>query len=132
MTLLEYISAWPQRFDWHDSHCAHFALGWAQAATGRPALAAIPAVSGLRDWMRAVAAEGGMREMVSTRLRCQAVPADDAQPGDLVMLPGLLTGGALGIRLHAGGVAVLGHDGRVTVVPSKRAQCAWRLPEVLT
>lgn len=130
MSLTLYIAAWPRRFDWADSHCAHFALGWVQAATGRPALAAIPKVAGMRPWMRAVADEGGMQHMVSTRLNCRPVSAEQAQPGDLVMLPGLLTGGVLGIRLHAG-VAALGESGRVEVVSLRHAVCAWPLQYIL-
>lgn len=130
MTLADYISTWPRRFDWSDSHCAHFALGWVQASTGRPALAAIPDVHGLRDWMRVVRDAGGMAAMVSDRLRCEAINAREAQPGDLVMLPGLLTGGALGVRLH-GGVAVLGDGGAVRVVSAERAVCAWPLHGIL-
>ena len=129
-TLTDYLAGWPRRFDWADSHCAHFAFGWAQASTGRPALAVIPAVSGLRDWMRALADAGGMERMVSERLCCASVPADQAQPGDIVMIPGLLTGGALGVRLHAG-VAALGESGRVEVVSLQRAVCAWPLGGIL-
>jgi len=129
-TLSAYVAAWPRRFCWHDSHCGHFALGWVQAATGRPALAAIPPVAGVREWMRAVAAEGGMAAMVSRRLRCPLMAADQAQPGDLVLMPGMLTGGALGVRLHAG-VAALGESGRVEVVSLARALCAWPLAGLL-
>lgn len=130
MTLTDYIASWPARFDWHDSHCAHFALGWVQASTGRPALAAMPDVSGLREWVKAVRDAGGMERMVSDRLRCEPIPAPSAQAGDMVMMPGLLTGGALGIRLHAG-VAVLGEGGRVRVVSAAHVVAAWPLHGIL-
>lgn len=130
MALGDYIAAWPRRFDWTRSHCAHFALGWVQAATGKPALAAIPAVGGALPWARAVRDAGGMRAMVSARLRCEFVPVEAAAPGDLLLYPGGVTGGALGIRLQAG-AAVLRNDGAVAVVSAARALCAWPLAGLL-
>lgn len=128
--LAAYLRAWPRRFDWGTAHCGHFALGWAQAATGRPALAAIPAVAGLREWVRAVERAGGLQRMVSDGLRCESVPPDEAKPGDLVLLPCDVTGGALGIRLHSG-VVVLGQAGGLLVLSHRHAVCAWPLQQVL-
>jgi hypothetical protein len=128
--LPRYLDAWAGPFDWSHSHCGHFALGWVERATGRPALAAMPAVSGALDWRRAVRAAGGLQAMVSSRLRCHAVGPEYSQMGDLLLFPGSVTGGALGIRLRAG-AAVLREDGRVGVVSTAGAMCSWPLPMLL-
>ena len=130
MTLAEYIAGWPRKFDWSRSHCGHFAMGWVNASTGRDALAAIPDAATARQWVGLVERSGGMAHLVSDRLRCKPIAPAVSQPGDIVLFPGRITGGALGIRLHAG-AAVLGDDGAVRVVSISDAVAAWPVSEVL-
>jgi hypothetical protein len=130
--LTEYLAAWPRRFDWSAAHCGHFVLGWVQAATGRPALAAMPPVAGVRQWARYVNAAGGMALLCERVFGCPPVPVDAAKPGDVLLYPGSNTGGALGILLHGGMGASLSDSGSVVLCPATAAVGAWRLSEVLT
>ena len=130
MTLAEYLAGWPRKFDWSRSHCGHFAFGWVNASTGRDALAVLPDAATARQWAGLVERRGGMAHLVSDLLRCKPVAPVAAQPGDLLLFPGRVTGGALGIRLHAG-AAVLGADGAVCVVSVADALAAWPVGEVL-
>lgn len=129
-TLTEYLAGWPRRFDWAASHCGHFSFGWITAATGRDALAVLPEAATARQWAGLVDRAGGMAHLVSHLLQCKPISPEVAQPGDLLLFPGRVTGGALGIRLHAG-AAVLGPDGAVRVVSAADALAAWPLAEVL-
>jgi hypothetical protein len=131
-TLTDYLAAWPRRFDWSAAHCGHFALGWIQAATGRPALAAMPPVAGVRQWARYVNAAGGMALLCDRVFGCAPVPVAAAEPGDLLLYPGGKTGGALGIKLHGPVGAVLSDSGAVVLCSAAAATAAWKLSEVLT
>lgn len=129
--LTDYLAAWPRRFDWQASHCGAFVLGWVEHATGRPALDAMPRVSGMREWCRYVEASGGMRELSSNVLRCQATDVQRSAPGDILLYPGGIVGGALGIRLYGPVGAVLSADGGVVLCRADEALAAWPLSEVL-
>lgn len=128
--LADYLAAWPRRFDWASAHCGHFAFGWINAATGRDALAVLPSASTDREWARLLHRSGGMARLASHLLRCAPYSPAIARPGDVLLFAGRMTGGALGIRLHAG-AAVLGADGAVRVVSDQGALAAWPLAEVL-
>lgn len=129
-TLAEYLAAWPRHFDWASAHCGHFAFGWINAATGRDALAVLPAASTPRQWAGLVCAAGGMAHLVSHLLRCEPIDPAQAQPGDLLLFPARVTGGALGVRLQAGAV-LIDATGAAHVVSTADALAAWPLAGVL-
>lgn len=127
-----YLAAWDKRFCWVDAHCGTFVGGWVRAVTGRDPSPRMPAVAGAGGWARAARAHGGMRGLVSHVVGCQPQPVAGAQAGDLLMFPGHVTGGALGIRLYAAGAAVLDEAGRVRVTAANAALCAWPLAGILS
>lgn len=129
--LTEYLAEWPRRFDWQTHHCGSFVGGWIERATGRPALDALPRVSGMREWCRYVEDSGGMLALSTATLRCQHIAPSLSQPGDILLFPGGISGGALGIRLHANAGAVLSAAGGVVLCRVDQAQAAWPLSEVL-
>jgi hypothetical protein len=129
--LTEYLAAWPRRFDWQTHHCGAFVAGWIERATGRPALDAMPRVSGMREWCRYVDDSGGMLALTSELLRCQHIDPMRSAPGDILLFPGESGCGALGIRLHVQAGAVLSAAGAVVLCRLDHAQAAWPLSEVL-
>jgi len=113
---------------WASHHCGTFVSGWVKRSTGRDPLVALKHDSA-SAWVRAACDAGGLDRLVSRALRCEPVPAAMAQTGDIVMLPGRITGGALGI-CNGSTAAVLEEGGAVAFVPMAEALHAWRLREV--
>lgn len=116
-------------FSWHGETCAHWVARWIEAATGRDALHGLRACSDLRDWLRAVGAAGSVESLVTRQLRCSAIHPAMAQLGDIVLVPGAISGGILGLCAGAT-VALRGDDGASVHLPMAEAQAAWRLREV--
>lgn len=118
-----------ESFDWARFNCGHFIAGWVRRATGRDVMAGLPEAGGVRDWLRTVQAAGGVEPLVTARLGCSPIAPAFAAIGDLVLLPGAVTGGTLG--LCAGRTAVcLAEPFGTAHVPMSRATAAWRLAEV--
>lgn len=127
--LATYLAERHAPFDWRGHTCAHWAAGWVRGATGRDALQGLPACASPREWLELVRDAGGFQQLVTRQLRCSPVAPAMAQLGDLVLLPGLHTGGTL--ALCAGTTAaVLADDGATVHVPMHQAIVAWRLREV--
>lgn len=124
-----YLAAWqPTGWCWAQAHCGAFAAGWVQYATGRDALDGLRHITTLPGWVRAV--RGDMAALVSRQLGgLQPQPPALARTGDVLLLPGTLAGGALGVAngRHA---LVLDEQGGVQFVPLQRAVHAWPLAEV--
>lgn len=127
--LATYLAQRHQPFDWRSHTCAHWAAGWVHAATGRDPLQGLPPCATVRDWLEVVREAGGFQALVTRQLRCSPVAPAMAQLGDVVLLPGLQTGGVL--ALCAGTTAaLLADDGASVHVPMHQALAAWRLREV--
>ena len=121
-----YLQAYSAPFDWRRAHCGDFAGGWVLACTGRSPTAGMPRHATALGWRRALEQSGGMVAVVSARLQRQPILPTLAQVGDVVMLPGDLTGGTLAIC--AGRTAICVDDAGATVhVPMSDALHAWRL-----
>jgi hypothetical protein len=123
-----YLSGIAGPWCWATHHCGTFTAGWVRRSTGRDPLALLQYGSA-EEWVRAARDAGGLDRLVSRALHCEPVPAAMAQAGDIVMLPGRITGGALGI-CNGRTAAVLVEDGAVAFEPMTEALCAWRLREV--
>lgn len=116
-------------FDWSRSHCGHFVGGWVRQVTGRDALAGLPSLPSALLWMRRVQTLGGLCALVTRQLGVEPVDPRVAKAGDIVMMPGPVTGGALGIC--CGRTAALAHHDRgVQHVDMTEALHAWPLAEV--
>ena len=126
--LTHYLSAIAGPWCWATHHCGTLVAGWVSRATGRNPLDKLRHDSAAA-WVRAAQDAGGLDRLVSRALRCEPVPAAMAQTGDIVMLPGRITGGALGI-CNGATAAVLAEGGAVTFAPMAEALHAWRLREV--
>lgn len=116
-------------FCWQRHHCGHFVGGWVQAATGRNPLAGLPAARTLRAWAAYLRRAGGFQAVVSRALHCSPVAPAWAQTGDVVLLPGEVTGGTLGICSDTYAIC-LGMEGEAVFLPMAQAIAAWRLREV--
>lgn len=127
--LAQYLQQQVQPFCWHQRHCAHFAAGWVLAATGRNVLQGLPACRTMRAWAAYIRRVGGFEALVTRCLRCSPVPPAMAQLGDVVLLPGDVTGGTLGVCAGAT-AACLGEGGASVHLPMAGALAAWRLREV--
>jgi hypothetical protein len=128
--LTEYLLACAgHRFDWSGCNCAHFAAAWVRLATGREALAGLPAHADVREWLRQVQRAGGVQPLVTAQLGCPPIAPAHAAVGDLVLLPGDVTGGTLGICAGSTAVCVADPGGTVHL-PMAQALAAWRLAEV--
>lgn len=128
--LANYLAAdWrPGAWNWGRVHCGTFVAGWVLRRTGRDALAGLEAADTLEAWQRATG--GDMAALVSRQLGgVEPVPPGLARTGDVVLLPGNLAGGALGIcsGRHA---VVLRSDALATFAPMRMALHAWPLREV--
>lgn len=129
VALAEYLDGPHGPFDWASSHCGHFVAGWIKAATGRDVLSGLLPAETAAGWVRVVVGAGGWRALVTSCLRCDPVPPAFAQIGDVVLLPGPMTGGTLGIC--AGRTVVLvSDDGASIHLPMSTAVAAWRLRDV--
>lgn len=126
--LSHYLATIAGPWCWASHHCGTFVAGWVQRSTGRNPLASLQHDSAAA-WVRAAQDAGGLDRLVSRALRCDPVPAAMAQTGDIVMLPGRITGGALGI-CNGPTAAVLMEGGAVGFAPMAEALHAWRLREV--
>lgn len=127
--LAEYLAIRHEPFNWAGNTCAHWAAGWVRAATGRDPLRHLPECTEPSAWLRLVKESGGVEALVTRCLRCSPVPPAMAQIGDVVLLPGHVTGALL--ALCAGTTAaLLGDDGASLHVPMHQARAAWRLREV--
>lgn len=112
---------------WDTSNCAHFAGGWICWATQDDPLDGLPptptpsAARALVDRLG-----GSMQAAVTLRLGREPVAPALARVGDIVLLPGGVVGGALGI---CAGLSALALDdaGAVTHVDMATAVAAWRL-----
>lgn len=115
-------------FDWRSANCAHFAAGWVRWATGRDVRGSLPERGNMREWARLARDAGGMQVLVTDRLRCQPIAPAFARLGDIVLLPGALTGT---LAVCNGRTAVCPADPRGTVfLPMSSAIYAWRLAEI--
>ena len=124
-----YLQAYKAPFSWQRAHCGDFIGGWFLAMTGRSPCAGMPRQGTARAWARALQASGGMVTVVSARLQREPILPTLAQLGDVVMLPGVLTGGTLGIC--AGRTAVcVDETGAAVHAPMMDALHAWPLAEV--
>jgi hypothetical protein len=121
-----YLHAYARGFDWQRAHCGDFAGGWVQAITGRNPCAGLPRQTSARAWARAVQQAGGMEALVSSLMQCAPIRPQQAQLGDVVMLPGSITGGTLGICAGRTGVFVT-ETGSSLHAPMTEAVLAWRL-----
>lgn len=124
-----YLAAWrPAGWCWAQVHCGSFAAGWVQHATGRDALAGLRGITTLAGWARAV--RGDMAGLVTRQLGGLLPQAPAlARTGDVLLLPGHMAGGTLGIcnGRHA---VVLDDRGAVHMVPAVAATHAWALDGV--
>lgn len=123
--LTAYLATWTgEGFDWRLRHCGTFAAGWVREVTGRDALAGLESHRTLADWRRAVG--GDMAELVSRQLQSLPVLSALAQLGDVVLLPGRITGGTLAICAGRT-AATIDELGACIHVPMIEARCAWRV-----
>jgi hypothetical protein len=124
----EYLDRWGS-FDWAHGHCGIFAGNWVRQITRRRTLDGLPTLGSAIAWMRRVQGLGGLQVIVTERMGVQPINPAMAQVGDIVMLPGPVTGGALGIC--CGRTAALLHPNcGIVHLPMAQAIHAWPLREV--
>lgn len=124
-----YLQTYAAPFDWQRAHCGDFIGGWVQACTGRSPVRGMARHASALAWRRAIDGAGGFTALVSARLGCAPVEPTRAHIGDVVLLPGDMAGGTLG--LCAGRTAVCVDDAGACVhVPMALALHAWPLAEV--
>lgn len=127
--LAAYLSRWqPDRWDWGTAHCGTFAAGWVAHRTGVHVLAGLDAPDSLIGWARLV--RDDMAALVSRRLRVMPVPPAQAVHGDVVLLPGMLAGGALGVCLGQTHAVMLNERAHCVFAPMAAATHAWPLAAV--
>lgn len=133
--MIQRVADWPERleayllsaasraFSWRRPahHCAAFAAGWVQAATGEDVLGALADLDGARAHITALADLGGLEAAVNARLAAHAAPAF-ARRGDLAMAR---MGRRMGLVIVEGetlvGVAAIG----LARLPRTAAVAAW-------
>jgi len=121
--LSQYLAACPP-FDWATHNCTHFAAAWLQLVEG--AAPPLPAVADGPTAHRAVRRLGADLADATTRQIGRApVPAAQAQPGDLVLVPAPQSGHALAIC--AGRTAAALTPAGVVHTPMASALQAWVL-----
>lgn len=116
-------------FSWERRHCGHFTGAWVLQATGRDVLRTLPPLEGPLAWAREIHRAGGWVALVSRCLLASPVAPSFAQVGDVVLLPGEMTGGTLGLCVGTH-VACLADDGSLVYSPVAEAIAAWHLREV--
>jgi hypothetical protein len=122
-----YLSEPRGAFDWASANCCHFAAGWVKRMTGRDPMAGLPATAGAHQARRLVRALGGDLKAAWTRqLGIEPAPADQAQPGDVVLA--LMNEGGAAVGVCAGLMAIfIDAEGSTLAVPLSSCACAWRL-----
>ena len=116
-------------FDWGDHNCAHFVGAWVLRATGRDVLAVMSACAGPLAWRHWTKLHGGMPTIVTRGMGAQPLAAALAQLGDVVMFPGDITGGMLGVCAGRT-AALLAAPGGIVHMPMTEALFAWPLHKV--
>lgn len=127
--LAEYLAAPTPALDWTHWHCGRFVGGWIHHTLGLDVLQGLLPCNTPAAWVRLIVRAGGWPALVTARLGCSPIPAACAQLGDIMLLPGAVTGGTLGIC--AGHTAVCTAElGGTAHLPMAEALRAWRLDEV--
>ncbi len=113
-----------QAFDWAVHNCTHFAAGWLQLVEG--AAPALPTVADGPTAHRAVRRLGADLADATTRQLGRApVPAAQARPGDLVLVPA--PHGSHALAICAGRTAAALTPAGVVHAPMASALQAWAL-----
>jgi hypothetical protein len=124
-----YLQTSAQPFDWRNASCADFVAGWLVSRTGCDPMGGLRRHCTALGWHRAIQARGGWVPLVSGQLGCDPVQPSLAQTGDVVLLPGAITGGTLALCAGRTAVCVDEHGAQVHV-PMAEALHAWPLAGV--